>query len=117
MTSSAAAPVPTLFDTGCRDSVKITFSHIIAKPVLIGLTYVNAHGEVVHQAQLHGRIAEARPEEGIFVSIEGQAEYFTLPPDLGALRKAATGEYRLRSTGEVVVNPDFISSWTINAKE
>ncbi len=97
--------------------MKITFTRIIGKTVLIGLTYVNTQGEAVRQAQLHGRIAEARPEEGIFVSIEGQAEYFTLPPDLGALRPAAKGEYRLRSTGEVVVNPDFISNWTINAQE
>jgi hypothetical protein len=34
-------------------------------------------------------------------------DIFTLPPALEAFAPAPPGEYRLRSTGEVVVDPDF----------
>ena len=43
---------------------------------------------------------------------------FTLPPDLSSTKRARQGEYKLRSTGEVVVNPDFLATWNLNkAKE
>ena len=43
---------------------------------------------------------------------------FTLPPDLNSTKRARQGEYKLRSTGEVVVNPDFLATWNLNrAKE
>ncbi len=38
---------------------------------------------------------------------------FRLPFDPEALKVAAPGEYRLRSTGEVVVNPDFTTVWSV----
>ncbi|MGB7589031.1 MAG: hypothetical protein WBM00_10020 [Solirubrobacterales bacterium] len=34
-----------------------------------------------------------------------------LPPDLRAFKPAEPGEYTLRPTGEVVVDPDFLSTW------
>jgi hypothetical protein len=35
------------------------------------------------------------------------------PPDQRAFKKARPGECRLRSTGEVVVDPDYTAVWTI----
>jgi hypothetical protein len=40
-----------------------------------------------------------------------------LPPEPDAFDEAVPGEYRLRSTGEVVVNPAFTTSWTVEAGE
>ncbi len=40
-------------------------------------------------------------------------EPFTLPPVEEAFEPAPPGEYRLRTTGEVVVDPDFTTSWTV----
>jgi hypothetical protein len=50
------------------------------------------------------------------IRLEGQkeGELFWLPPDIRAFQDAQPGEYRLRSTGEIVVDPDFITNWTIN---
>ena len=42
---------------------------------------------------------------------------FTLPPDLKNVKKAPAGEYKLHSTGEVVVNPDLLSTWNLYAPE
>ena len=35
------------------------------------------------------------------------------PFDARSLDRAAPGEYRLRNTGEVVTNPDFLMTWSI----
>ncbi|MGH2907322.1 MAG: hypothetical protein ACRDKI_11220 [Solirubrobacterales bacterium] len=38
----------------------------------------------------------------------GQEQFF------GTLEQAAPGEYTLKSTGEVLVDPEFISTWILN---
>jgi hypothetical protein len=63
-------------------------------------------------------IEEADAEEGIGVRLVGPGqpwdrELYTLPPDLSSLSEAAPGAYRLRATGETVVDPDFTSTWEI----
>ena len=42
---------------------------------------------------------------------DGQAREY--PFDARALQRAPAGEYRLRGTGEVVRNPDFLMIWTV----
>jgi hypothetical protein len=36
-----------------------------------------------------------------------------LPPDLAAFRRAEPGEYRLKSSTDVVIDPDVLGSWSI----
>lgn len=86
----------------------------IGKHLLAGLTYVDHTDTVTHQVQLHGTITRIT-DEGIFVEQANGEGEFSLPPDVESLKPAKPGECRLRSTGEVVVNPDYVSSWTINA--
>jgi hypothetical protein len=86
----------------------------IGKHALVGLTFVNADGTLRKQVQVHGRIT-AVDESVITMRLHGSDEEFTLPPDLESFEPAEPGEYRLRTTGEVVVNPDLLASWTITA--
>jgi len=88
---------------------------LIGKKVLIGLTFVNKTGDVLEQRQLHGRIASAVEGNAISVDLEGHraGESYSLPPDLRSMFPAKPGEYTLRATGEVVVNPDFLANFTI----
>jgi hypothetical protein len=86
----------------------------IGKHLLVGLTYVDHNDKVTQQRQLHGTITRIT-EEGIFFDQANGEGEFSLPPDVESLKPARAGEYRLRSTGEVVVDPDYVSSWTINA--
>jgi hypothetical protein len=88
-------------------------STYIGKRVLAGLTYIDGKGEVVSKLQVHGIITRIT-EEGIFFE-QANGEEFSLPPDVDSLRPAAPGNYTLRATREVVIDPDFISTWTINA--
>lgn len=86
----------------------------VGKHVLIGVTYLDHDGALIEQAQFHGNIVRINEHEGIVVRLNGSGDEYTLPPDLNSLREAPAGEYRLRSTGELVVDPDLLTSWTIN---
>ena len=94
---------------------KITFSDLIGKTILIGLTYYTANDEFIEQKQYWGRVVESN-ENRILVKLN-DGEIFVLPPDLSSTQVAAPGEYRLRSTGEIVVNPDYLTTWNINRPE
>jgi hypothetical protein len=93
---------------------------LIGKIVLLGLTFATADGEVVEQIQRHGVIEQADPDEGIGVRLVGpgqvwDGEVYVLPPDLRRFSEATPGSYRLRSTGETIVDPDFTSTWEIRS--
>jgi hypothetical protein len=89
---------------------------LIGQLLLAGITYLAADGETAtSQVQCWGRIVSATPE-GISVVCEGKTwtgQTMTLPPHLPAFQAAGPGEYKLRSTGETVVNPDLTTSWTM----
>jgi hypothetical protein len=85
---------------------------LIGKHVIVGLTYMRAD-EVESKHQCHGFVVQC---DETIVAIEpwGGGDPITLPPDLRPFEAAPPGEYRLRSTGEVVVDPDYTASWTIH---
>jgi hypothetical protein len=83
----------------------------LGKRVLIGLTEVGPDGEVA-QHQFVGILSSVDPVLGIGFSLDGGGSY-QLPPDGSALEEARPGSYRLRSTGETVVDPDYTRSWTV----
>ncbi len=87
----------------------------IGAVVLVGLTYVTQEDEFDYQVQFYGQITYIQRDWGIQLSLSGQraGEVYDLPPQLEAFKPAPAGEYRLRSTGEVVIDPDFTTSWTI----
>jgi len=89
-------------------------ARLIGKHLLVGLSYLNADGTVLSKTQIHGRITSV--DKGIVtMRLHGSDKDFTLPLDLDSFEPAEPGEYRLRSTGEVVVNPDLLGSWTITS--
>jgi len=87
-------------------------TELLGKSVLVGITRVDHNGELLGQNQFHGRV-ESLDDDLVHVKIAGSGEDFTLPPEPLAFARASPGEYRLRSTGEIVVDPDFTTSWTV----
>ena len=85
----------------------------IGKHLLVGMTYLDQRGEVSRQVQFHGIITEVTVK-GITIKRQDTGEYFTLPPVTESLQPAPKGEYRLHATGEVVVDPDYLTTWTVN---
>ena len=89
---------------------------MLNKRVLIGLTYYSHDDIFVERKQMHGRIVSADERKGFAVKLEGihEGEIYWLPPDLRGFRKAQPGEYQEHSTGEIVIDPDIISTWVVH---
>ena len=85
------------------------------KLLLVGLTYGGAGGTPGRQEQFWGRVTTVDRNAGISLTLKGSrdGEVFTLPPDTRPIHAAPPGEYRLRSTAEVVVNPDYTVTFFI----
>jgi hypothetical protein len=84
--------------------------------VLVGLAYFEVDAEEpFEQQQLFGRVVSADEGRGIRLALEGRraGEEFILPPDTRSFHQPGPGEYRLRTTGEVVINPDFTVTFSI----
>jgi hypothetical protein len=104
--------------TGSERSVAL--NDAVGKTVLLGLTFQTADGELIEQIQRHGVIEAVDSERGIGVRLVAPGfpwdrELYWLPPDPSHLRPAAPGAYTLRSTGETIVDPDFLTSWEIRS--
>lgn len=90
---------------------------LVGQLLLAGFTYLAADGKTVtSQVQFWGKIVSATPK-GIAVKCEGEVwkgQTVNLPPHLSMFLAARPGEYRLRSTGETVKDPDLTTAWTIS---
>lgn len=86
----------------------------IGKHLLIGITYLDHEGAFIEQKQFHGVIVRINESEGIVIKLHDSELEYKLPPDLNSLQPAPKGEYRLRSTGEIVTDPDYLTTWTVN---
>lgn len=84
----------------------------LGKVVLIGVTYLDHEEKLLGQKQWVGTISTFSRKEGIRIRLRDSDEPCGLPPDKRGLRKAPPGSYRLRSTGEVIENPDYLATWT-----
>ena len=90
---------------------------LIGKLVLVGVTDLAADGAVIGQRQFCGYAIRADRRNGIVVRLDGAraGEEVVLPADTRAFRPAVPGEYRLRPTGEMVTNPDFVTTCSVRA--
>jgi hypothetical protein len=87
----------------------------VGQYVLVGITYLKADRKTLKaQGQYHGRIVSADKTMGFEIRCEGfwVGKTMTLPPDTRSFRPASPGEYKLRSTGEIVKDPDLLANWT-----
>lgn len=88
-------------------------AELLGAHVLAGVTNVDHSGQVHGQRQFHGRVVRASGKDGVtIVDAEGQEHW--LPPHRPSYVPAEPGDYRLRSTGEVVVDPDYVTTWTVH---
>jgi hypothetical protein len=81
--------------------------------ILIGITRVAADGGYAQEQ--HVGIAGIH-DRGTYclVTIEcDDGETREYPFDSRTLQRARPGEYRMRSTGQVVANPDFLMTWVV----
>ena len=84
--------------------------HLLGKTLLVGVTYLDDHGAVERSVEFAGPVIAVDPLVAIEVS--GSPGPFTLPPEPDAFDAAGPGQYNLRN-GEVVIDPDFLTIWTV----
>ena len=106
---------PPSFDDGRPEFDHVLAKEIQGKHILVGITYVDKRGEFKSQEQVHGHITNVDPRSGFTMTLLGvrKGEEYCLPPDTRAFERASPGEYKLKATGEVVVNPDYTATWTV----
>jgi hypothetical protein len=86
---------------------------MINKHIIVGITMKDHDGTFLEQKQMHGDIIRINDKEGIVIKLHNSDTEYSLPPYLDSVQVAPEGEYRFTSTGEIVVNPDLMTSWTI----
>jgi hypothetical protein len=52
----------------------------------------------------------------VVVERPGEVEPAVLPADAPAYRPAEAGQYTLSGTGEIVINPDYVCTWQVDAR-
>ena len=87
----------------------------IGKTIIVGLTFVSHDDVILRREELYGTISATR-EDGVHIVLAGGGEY-SLPPDISAIEVAPPGNYRFKTTGQVIVNPDYMTTWTIRMPE
>jgi len=85
--------------------------------LVVGIAYAFPDGSLSEQHQLFGHVVAADRRDGIELRLAGRyaGKKYRLPPDTSVLRRAPPGEYQLKSTSDVVSNPDYTCAWTIPA--
>jgi hypothetical protein len=86
---------------------------LLGSHLLVGITYLRPDGGIDRRLQFHGTVESAR-EDVVEVRRADTGEIFTLPPGPEAYAPAPPGEYRLKTTGEVVVDPDFTCTYEVH---
>ncbi len=83
---------------------------LIGKHVIATITFKDDDGRDVEYFQTHGRIVEVSDVSGIVLDKADGSGPFYLPPNVDWLKPARPGSYRLKATGKVVVDPDYLST-------
>jgi hypothetical protein len=87
---------------------------LLGRTVLVGITCVDAEGDVVAKIQAHGKVQELRDDVILLARDDGT---FGLPPARDLLEPAEPGIYTLRATGESVEDPDFLLTLTVTVDD
>lgn len=89
------------------------FEEIIGKVLFVCNNYYNCKNELIDRREVIGKIVEA--DDCHTVIEQNNGEKFGLPPCTENLQYAAHGTYNIHSTGEFVVDPDYLAMWNVAA--
>ena len=113
----------------------MTLQDLLSKTCLIGLTYMNAEGDVLKLSQLSGTVISVDEEEGISIELFSRPDaeevkakngedsdvdkpaIFHLPPGLNAWFVAPPGHYKNEEHRIDLKDPDYFVTWDIVKKK
>lgn len=79
--------------------------------LLAGISFVDPAGTLIRRQQFAGVVAQV--VDGVVELDVGLAEPVLIPADSGCYQPARPGTYRLQETGEEIVDPDYLTTWTV----
>jgi hypothetical protein len=87
---------------------------LVGALVLVGVTYRAKDEEILRREQFHGYVISAERDRGVVLHLEGAraGDTHVLPPTTSVFERASPGHYRLKSTEETVIDPDYLATWT-----
>ena len=88
-------------------------AELLGTDVLVGVTMVDYAGKVQERRQFHGQVVQASAADGVTL-VDSDGEEHWLPFDPAAYEPAEPGEYELRSTGQIVVDPTWLTKWIVS---
>jgi hypothetical protein len=88
-------------------------AELLGTDVLVGVTMVDHAGRVMERRQFHGKVVHASVEDGVTLVDQAGDEHW-LPLDPQAYEPAEPGEYELRSTGQVILHPTWLTKWIVS---
>ena len=100
-------------DEAAEEYDPAAFAALIGKHLLIGLSFYDNDGTLESLVEHDGEIIAASAEQGIVIRRSDTGEAFAIPPALDHLFPAQPADYKLRSTGRVVSNPDLLATFDI----
>ena len=104
--------------TGDAASGEALVQQLQGKLLFLALTFIDAHGVLVDQYQTSGRVestsAASAAGAGAMVQLRQEdGSLFRFPADPKAIQAAGPGEYRVRHSGQMVLNPDFLGHFEV----
>jgi hypothetical protein len=87
-------------------------AELLGTDVLVGVTLVDHSGRVTERRQFHAKVVHASVKDGVTL-IDADGDEHWLPLNREAYEPAEPGEYELRSTGQVVVDPTWLTKWIV----
>lgn len=92
-----------------RGSERLT--GLVGSRLLVGVTLVDPDGGLIGREQFCGVVQEVG--DGVVVVARGDGSPAVIPADEDAFRSAPAGSYTLAGSGEVVLDPDVLTTWTV----
>lgn len=90
---------------------------LVGKHIIIGLTVHDRQDNPVDHIQLHGDIVRVNEAEGVVVQLHPSGVEYQMPAVFAAYEEAPPGDYQFAATGEVVSNPDLMTTWVVYEPE
>jgi len=85
-------------------------SQLLGKSLLVGVSFRDSQGHVTRRLEFIGRVREVAP---VVVVERPGLEPFALPPKAEAFAPEESGTHTPGSTGEVIIDPDFTTTRTV----
>ena len=87
----------------------------MGRRLLVGISVRSPDGTVLRREQFCGRVLEVADGVVVVERPTTPDRPALLPADAAAYDEAAPGHYVLSSTGETVVDPDYVTTWDVVA--